>query len=729
MSDYKPLACLPVLPLRGIVVFPGCVTHFDVGRSRSARAVEEAMRADQMIFLVTQRDVQCDEPKKTDLYPIGTVAYVRQILRLPGDNMRILVEGKYRAQLTDMIHTEPYLFARAMELDEPDYHAAVPRTQALVRQAHQLFEQFVDLAVKSGQENLLQGSATDNAGELADFIAQNATFGYEDKQRILETLPPVHRLELCIRMMAKELDILRLESEINDQVQQNVNQNQRDYYLREQLHVIREELGEDDDSDADSYRTKIKALKLPEETEEKLLREVARFARQQPGSAEASVLRNYLDTVLELPWNKETKERLDVKAAAKILDEDHFGLETVKKRILETLAVRQLAPELPGQILCLVGPPGVGKTSVAISIARALNRKLARLSLGGVRDEAEIRGHRKTYIGAMPGRIMTALIQAKSKNALLLLDEIDKLGSDYKGDPSSALLEVLDSAQNSSFRDHYIEVPFDLSHCMFITTANTTDTIPRALLDRMEVIELGSYTDEEKLQIAKRHLLPKQLKKHGIKRTQVRVSDDAIREIIACYTRESGVRSLERQIAALCRKCAMRFVSDEPPKRISITVNKQNLTHDMILKTGVFNLSVLSQDASFAQFQQYGFRSGRDTADKFDGAEPVRTANGLRYEPAGTNAVLSGKVIQTLDCGTHTLFLAEVTEARVLSDVPSATYAYYFEHIKPKPQPAAEKKTGFVCKICGYVYEGETLPEDYICPLCKHGAEDFEPLK
>ena len=541
MSDYKPLTCLPVLPLRGIVVFPGCVTHFDVGRSRSARAVEEAMRADQMIFLVTQRDVQCDEPKKTDLYPIGTVAYVRQILRLPGDNMRILVEGKYRAQLTDMIHTEPYLFARAMELDEPDYHAAVPRTQALVRQAHQLFEQFVDLAVKSGQENLLQGSATDNAGELADFIAQNATFGYEDKQRILETLPPVHRLELCIRMMAKELDILRLESEINDQVQQNVNQNQRDYYLREQLHVIREELGEDDDSDADSYRTKIKALKLPEETEEKLLREVARFARQQPGSAEASVLRNYLDTVLELPWNKETKERLDVKAAAKILDEDHFGLETVKKRILETLAVRQLAPELPGQILC------------------------------GVRDEAEIRGHRKTYIGAMPGRIMTALIQAKSKNALLLLDEIDKLGSDYKGDPSSALLEVLDSAQNSSFRDHYIEVPFDLSHCMFITTANTTDTIPRALLDRMEVIELGSYTDEEKLQIAKRHLLPKQLKKHGIKRTQVRVSDDAIREIIACYTRESGVRSLERQIAALCRKCAMRFVSDEPPKRISIT--------------------------------------------------------------------------------------------------------------------------------------------------------------
>ncbi len=282
MSDYKPLACLPVLPLRGIVVFPGCVTHFDVGRSRSARAVEEAMRADQMIFLVAQRDVQCDEPKKADLYQIGTVAYVRQILRLPGDNMRILVEGKYRAQLTDMIHAEPYLFARAMELDEPGYHAAVPRTQALVRQAHQLFEQFIDLAVKSGQENLLQGSATDDAGELADFIAQNATFGYEDKQKILETLPPVHRLELCVRTMAKELDILRLESEINDQVQQNVNQNQRDYYLREQLHVIREELGEDDDSDADSYRAKIQALKLPKETEEKLLREVSRLRASRP---------------------------------------------------------------------------------------------------------------------------------------------------------------------------------------------------------------------------------------------------------------------------------------------------------------------------------------------------------------------------------------------------------------------------------------------------------------
>lgn len=375
-----------------------------------------------------------------------------------------------------------------------------------------------------------------------------------------------------MKLLAKELEILQLENEISEKVQQNVNKGQRDYYLREQMHVIREELGEEDDeADSEGYQEKIRALKLPEQTETKLLKEARRLGKQQQNSAEAAVIRNYLDLVLELPWNTRTKERLDVKAAEKILDEDHFGLEPVKKRILETLAVRQLAPELPGQILCLVGPPGVGKTSIAISIARALNRRLARISLGGVHDEAEIRGHRKTYIGAMPGRIMTGISQAKSKNALLLLDEIDKLGSDYKGDPSSALLEVLDSAQNSSFRDHYIEVPFDLSECMFITTANTTDTIPRALLDRMEVIELGSYTDEEKLQIAKRHLLPKQLTKHGIAKSHVRLTDDAIREIIACYTRESGVRTLERELAAVCRKCAMRFVEENPPKRLTIT--------------------------------------------------------------------------------------------------------------------------------------------------------------
>ncbi len=570
MSDYQPLTCLPVLALRGMVVFPDCVTHFDVGRTKSVRAVEEAMRADQMIFLVTQRKLETEEPKKADLYEVGTVAQVKQILRLPGDNMRILVEGKYRAKLLDMIHAEPYLFGRVVELDEAGYNHALPRTQALLRQGRELFARFVELAVKSGQDALFQEITTGEPGRLADVIGQNATFPFDQKQQLLEQLHPFKRLELAVDFLAKELDILQLENEISEKVQENVNKNQRDYYLREQIHAIREELGEDD-TDEEDYDGKIRALKLPEETEEKLLKEVKRLGKQQSGSAEANVIRNYLDTVLDLPWNEETKERLDVAAARKILNADHFGLEKVKERVLETLAVRQLAPELPGQILCLVGPPGVGKTSIAISIAKALNRKLARLSLGGVRDEAEIRGHRKTYIGAMPGRILTAIAQAKSRNALLLLDEVDKLGSDYKGDPSSALLEVLDPEQNSSFRDHYIEVPFDLHRCMFITTANTTDTIPRALLDRMEVIELGSYTDEEKLQIAKRHLLPKQLQKHGIARGAVRVSDDALREIIACYTRESGVRSLERQLATLCRKCAMRFVADNPPKRIQIT--------------------------------------------------------------------------------------------------------------------------------------------------------------
>ena len=532
MSDYQPMTCLPVLALRGLVVFPGCVTHFDVGRTKSVRSVEEAMRANQTIFLVAQRDLETDDPKKADLYEIGTVATVKQILRLPGDNMRILVEGQYRAKLLDMIHSEPYLFGRVVELDEPGYRHDPLRLQALIRQGHELFGQFVDLAVKAGQESMLQILSSDEPGKLADVIGQNATFPYDQKQRILEQLHPVKRLELAIGLLAQELDILQLESEISEKVQENVNKNQRDYYLREQIHAIREELGEDD-SDDENYAERIRALGLPEATEEKLLREVKRLGRQQGGSPEANVIRNYLDSVLDLPWNEETKERLDVKAARKILDADHFGLEKVKERILETLAVRQLAPELPGQILCLVGPPGVGKTSVAISIAKALNRKLARLSLGGVRDEAEIRGHRKTYIGAMPGRIMTAIAQAKSRNPLLLLDEVDKLGSDYKGDPSSALLEVLDPEQ--------------------------------------KVIELGSYTDEEKLQIAKRHLLPKQLEKHGIAKAKVRVSDDALREIIACYTRESGVRNLERQLAALCRKCAMRFVAEDAPKRISVT--------------------------------------------------------------------------------------------------------------------------------------------------------------
>ena len=524
MYDFERPSVLPVLALRGLCVFPNMLTHFDVGRKKSARAVEEAMREDQRIFLVAQKDAQKDDPARSDLYEVGTVAVIRQVLRLPGSNMRILVEGVTRARLLDVVHTEPYLFARVIALPEQPANENLPKTQALMRQTLAQLDQFVDLAAKNLSDALPDLFEDTRPGYLADFVGQNASFSYQEKQKLLE-----------------------------------------------QLHAIHEELGDGDaDETGDDYSRRIRALKLPEETEEKLLGECRRLSKQPSTSPEAALLRNYLDFVLELPWNKRTQERLNVRAAARILDADHFGLEKVKQRILETLAVRQLAPELPGQILCLVGPPGVGKTSIALSIARALRRNYARISLGGVHDEAEIRGHRKTYIGAMPGRILSGIAQAKSKNALLVLDEIDKLGGDYRGDPASALLEVLDAEQNATFRDHYLEVPFDLHECMFIATANTLDTVPRALLDRMEVIELGSYTDEEKLQIAKRHLLPKQLARHGIPKGVVHLSDDAIREIIACYTRESGVRNLERELAAVCRKCAMRLVEDDAPKRIRI---------------------------------------------------------------------------------------------------------------------------------------------------------------
>ena len=562
---------LPVLALRGLNVFPGMTVHFDVGRKKSVRAVEEAMRNNQEIFLVTQKDIQVDDPDQNGLFTIGTVSVVKQILKLPGDTLRILVEGKYRATLTECIQTEPYLYGRVESVTEPSVSKTTAKAEALMREAYNLFDQFMELSGRNGQDGLMQLLSNDDPGFSADYITQNTSINYEDKQRVLEQLHPLRRLELACILLGRELDIMHLEAEIQEKVQENVNKGQRDYYLREQMRVIQSELGEDDDEELQKYHDKIMALELPEETQEKLLKELSRLSKQPANSQEAALLRTYLDTCLELPWNTRTKERVDIRVARKILNDDHFGLDQVKERILEIFAVRKMAPDMPGQIICLVGPPGVGKTSIAMSIARALNRKLARISLGGVHDEADIRCHRKTYLGAMPGRSLNAVSQAGAKNALLLFDEIDKLGSDYRGDPSSALLEVLDSEQNSAFRDHYLEVPFDLHECMFITTANTTSTIPAPLLDRMEVIELSSYTDEEKLMIAKNHLLPKQLEKHGLKKTQVRVTDDAMREIIACYTRESGVRNLERQLAALCRKCDMRFVEDKPPKRITVT--------------------------------------------------------------------------------------------------------------------------------------------------------------
>ena len=564
---------LPVIALRGLVTFPHVTMHFEAGREKSLRAIEKAMKTDQRVLLLPQRSVMDNDPDFERLNHVGTVAQIKHVVRVPGEAARLLVTGLYRARVVTALKTEPYLCARTASMrDEPV--SVTPRIEALMRTAYHLFEEFMELSQRPLHEEMLRMLASKDPGEISDIAAQAASFRFEDKLALLNQPHPVKRLFRCNRLMDRELDILGIEEEMQDKAQESMNKDQRDYYLREQMKAIRQELGEDED-DTEEYEKKIKALKLPEEAEEKLLKEAKRLSKQPYGSSEATVIRNYLDVALELPWNSSTKERLDIQQARKLLDRDHFGLEKVKTRILEFLAVRQIAPENRGQILCLVGPPGVGKTSIASSIAGCLGRKLARISLGGVHDEAEIRGHRKTYIGAMPGRILAALTQVKSNNPLILFDEIDKLGSDYRGDPSAALLEVLDPEQNNAFRDNFLELPFDLSRCMFITTANTDDTIPRPLLDRMEVIYLDSYTDEEKLMIAKEHLLPKQKERHGLKKTQLRVPDSTLREIIACYTRESGVRRLEQELAKICRRAAMELV--EQPELARITVTSANL--------------------------------------------------------------------------------------------------------------------------------------------------------
>ena len=564
MEENMPVI-MPALALRGLTVFPNMLLHFDVGRESSIKALDEAMTSGQTIFLVAQRELAVENPQEGDLYAVGTISNVRQILRLPGDNVRVMVEGVSRGRLCQLVETNPYLSAEVEEIPGEAPVKRSARTEALIRQTYELFETYIELAPKMTPDILLSVLSSEDPGYIADYIAQNLPMRTGDKQAILEELRPVRRLEKLCQNLRREVEILELEQEMQGKVRDQLTRSQRDYVLREQLKVLQHELGEDQqggDQELYDYRRQIEKAKLPVEVKEKLEKELRRLEKQPFGSAEATVLRNYLDTVLELPWGKKTKERVNVAAARKTLDADHFGLEKVKTRILEFLAVKQLAPQLKGQILCLVGPPGVGKTSIASSVAKAIHRNMARISLGGVHDEAEIRGHRKTYVGAMPGRIIAAIRQAGSCNPLLLLDEIDKLGNDQRGDPASALLEVLDGEQNATFRDHFLEVPFDLSDVLFITTANTLDTIPRPLLDRMEVIELTSYTDEEKLQIAKRHLLPKELKRHGLSRAQLKVSDDAIRSLIRGYTREAGVRVLERQLGALCRKAAMRVVSD-----------------------------------------------------------------------------------------------------------------------------------------------------------------------
>lgn len=571
MTETYYAGKLPILALRGLTVFPDQTVHFDVGRTKSIRALEACMKQDQHIMLIPQKDILVDDPKLVDLCSVGVIAHVKQVLKTQGENLRILVTGLRRAKIMEVSQTEPYMVGYVESVPNQETGDSV-RGMALRREALSVYSTYMELCEQPVQVIQLKIMASDDCSFIADSIGQNSGIDFKDKCKLLSQLNPVKRLETAVKLLRREVEVLQLESQIQEKTKASIDQNQKDYYLREQMKAIREELGEgDDDSEFETYMARICGLCLEEVHEKKLLKDVDRLKKQPFGSQEAAVLRNYLDHILELPWTVTTKERVDVAAARKILEQDHFGMEKVKQRILETIAVRQMAPEMPPQIICLVGPPGVGKTSISYSIAKSLNRKMARISLGGVHDEADIRGHRKTYVGAMPGRIMAAVAQAGSKNALILLDEIDKLGHDHRGDPSAALLEVLDAEQNHTYRDHYLEIPFDLSDVMFITTANTLDTVPRPLLDRMEVIELGSYTDEEKVMIAKNYLFPKQLKKHGMKKSQMRITDDAIREIISCYTRESGVRNLERSFAEICRKGAMKLLEQETQKRINIT--------------------------------------------------------------------------------------------------------------------------------------------------------------
>ena len=564
---------MPVLALRGLTAFPGQTMSFDAERDISIFALDNAMENDRRLLAVTQRELSTAEPGEEELYTIGTVCHILQIIKTSDTTVRVIVEGECRARLHRLWQKKPFLQAQAELLPETESrHTA--RSEALIRRTYVLFGEYRELVGSSISDDF-SAAVLDcgDTGRLADLIAQNINLRHQDRQRVLEELRPDKRLRIVNDILTHEVDVLSLESEMEQKVRMRVAQVQKDMILREQVKVLQHELGDDGDEEIEEYTARIEAAHLPDEVHKKLTKEVERLAKQPFGSAEASVIRNYLDVCLELPWNKSTRERADVAQARKILDKEHYGLDKVKERVLEFIAVRQLNPDAKGKILCLVGPPGVGKTSVAMSVARAMNRKCARLSLGGVRDEADIRGHRKTYIGAMPGRIIEALGRAGTMNPLLVLDEIDKLASDMRGDPAAALLEVLDSEQNGAFRDHFVEVPVDLSRVMFITTANTTSTIPRPLLDRMEVIELGSYTDEEKLHVAREHLLPKQMKENGLRRGQLRLDDDALRRIITDYTRESGVRTLERQLGKLCRRAAMRLVQTDV-KRIDVTAKE-----------------------------------------------------------------------------------------------------------------------------------------------------------
>lgn len=555
---------IPLLPLRGLSIFPYMVLHFDVGREKSIRALEEAMINDQLIFLVTQKEAQTDLPNMEDFYEVGTISKIKQLLKLPGDTIRVLVEGVSRAKIVGLVSEEQFFKVEILEHEEleVDFDSEM---EALKRSLLNAFDEYVKSNSKIAPETLITVSEIEDVSRFADIIASNLTIKIEDKQEILSSFDVKERLELIYEIITKELEILEIERKINSRVRKQIDKSQKEYYLREQLKAIQKELGEKEGNgeDIDNYRSKLEKLELPEEVVNKVEKELDRLSKLSPGSPEVGVIKSYLDWIFDLPWNTMTEDNLDIKNARKVLDEDHYGLKKVKERVLEYLAIRQLSQNMKGPILCLVGPPGVGKTSVAKSIARAMGRKFVRMSLGGVRDEAEIRGHRRTYIGAIPGRIIYSVKQAASSNPLFLLDEIDKMSHDFRGDPASAMLEVLDAEQNKDFRDHYLELPFDLSKVMFVTTANSLDTIPAPLLDRMEVIHISGYTEEEKLNISLKYLIPKQIKEHSLKEDNLQMSEATVRAIINGYTRESGVRSLEREIANLIRKAATQIVEHD----------------------------------------------------------------------------------------------------------------------------------------------------------------------
>ncbi len=555
-----------MVALRGMVLFPKMVLHFDIGRDKSVEALNQAMTQDRKIFLAAQKELLAENPTWDGLYKVGVVGRIKQVLKAKGNLLRVVVEGVYRAKVVNVVKEAPFYQVNCMEY--PLFEQRVSKKdyrEALLRTTKDLFEEYCNHASQMPNDMVVNTMLAEDAQYLGEYIAQNLPFSLEDKQRILEESNVETRLEIVAKLLQKENNILKLEQEIASKVREQMDKNHRDYYLREQLRAINAELGEDNQAqeELEKYQSKLDALTLEEDTRKRLQEELDKFSRLSYNSQEAMVSRNYLDLVLGLPWNTSTKDKLDVNQAARVLDKDHYGMKKVKERILEALSVYKMAPDMKGQIICLVGPPGVGKTSIAKSIAKAMGKKYVRMSLGGIRDEADIRGHRKTYIGAMPGRIISALKQAGTNNPLLLLDEVDKLGSDYKGDPSSALLEVLDAEQNFSFRDHYVEVPFDLSKVMFLATANDASAIPGPLYDRMEVIDLSSYTREEKFHIAKEHLVPKQVKRHGLNGRMVRFEEEALYAVIDGYTREAGVRTLERTLASVCRKCAKEIVAGE----------------------------------------------------------------------------------------------------------------------------------------------------------------------